>query len=218
MGVGLLVLGAGGHGAVVAEAAAAQAQFASIAFLDPAHSAGSVCRGFPVAGAGLDRSRFSPTEWHVVVAIGEASLRMRIQAEAVASGYEAAVIIHPSAVVSPSAKMGRGSVGLAGSVVQAGALIGEGVIVNNHASVDHGCVVGAFSHIAPGAVLGGDVRVGERTLIGTGASVRNGVSIGDDIIVGTGAAVVSNLHAGGVYVGVPARPLVREHKTRERPA
>ena len=81
----------------------------------------------------------------------------------------------------------------------------RGVIVNTHASIDHGCRIGAFAHVAPGVALAGDVAVGEGALIGIGASVAPGRSIGAWAMVGAGAAVVRDVAAGATVAGVPAR-------------
>jgi len=70
--------------------------------------------------------------------------------------------------------------------------------------VDHECVVGEFSHVAPNATLGGQVKIGARVLIGAGANILPGMTIGDDCVVGAGAVVTRNL-TGGTYVGMPAR-------------
>ena len=79
------------------------------------------------------------------------------------------------------------------------------MIVNSSAIVEHDAVVGAFSHIAPGAVLGGEARVGCRSLIGTNATILPGVAVGDFIQVGAGAVVIRDLIEPGVYAGIPAR-------------
>src|SRR5688572_4499041 len=132
---GLLILGAGGHGSVVADAAAGQGCFATIGFIDPDRAVGSLWRGFPVVGTDADLSRFSAAEWNVVVALGNNERRSRLQADASALGYGIATVIHPSAVISREVGIGAGTVVLAGAVVQVGAEIGPGVIINDRACV-----------------------------------------------------------------------------------
>lgn len=114
-------------------------------------------------------------------------------------------LIHPSAVVSPSAQVGRGSVVFPGAVVNAAARIGDAVIINSGAIVEHDCKIGDGAHISPGAVLAGGVQVGERSWVGAGATVIPGVRIGDGVIVGAGAAVIRDVEGGLKMVGVPAR-------------
>ena len=84
-------------------------------------------------------------------------------------------------------KMGNGILVAAGAVVNPLAQIGNGAICNTSCSIDHECVVGAFSHIGPGAILCGNVTVANGTLVGAGAVVRQGITIGANAVIGAGA-------------------------------
>ena len=103
-----------------------------------------------------------------IIAVGDNRTR-KLMAET--KDQEWGVMIHPSAVVSPSAKIGVGTVIMAGAVVQANARIGRHCIINSCASVDHDAVVSDYAHIAPGAHLCGHVEVGEGALVGAGVCV-----------------------------------------------
>lgn len=202
----LLILGAGGHGKVVADAAQLQGQWAHIAFLDDAPPAARVL-DLPVIGgsheaAGL-RERFN----HAIVAIGDAERRLALLTELAGLDFTIPVVRHPSAVVSPHATIGRGTVLFAHSAVNPGSRLGQGCIVNTGARIDHDCMLDDGVHIAPGATLAGDVHVGRASWIGVGASVREGIRIGEQSTVGAGAAVVGDIGAHQTVVGVPAGPL-----------
>ena len=106
------------------------------------------------------------------IAVGDNAARKR-EAERL-KDFDFVVAVHHSAIVSPSASIGDGTVVMAGAVVQAGARIGRHVILNTGCSVDHGCVVEDFAHIAPGAHLCGGVRVGEGALVGVGVGLEPG--------------------------------------------
>ena len=208
----LLLLGAGGHARVVAETALATGRFSRVAFLDdrctgPAQLPDQL--GWPVIGsfaAALDpqvRQQFPAA----LVAIGNAAVRLQWLPRLAAAGYELPVVVHPAAWVSPSARLGAGSVVFAHAAIQAQAVIGSGAILNTGCSVDHDAQLGDGVHICPGARLAGEVQVGDRSWIGIGASVIQQIRIGADVTVGAGAVVVRDLPDGVTAVGVPARVL-----------
>jgi len=121
------------------------------------------------------------------------------------NGVELTYLIHPTAVVSLSAKIGIGSQILANSVVGADAIIGEAGIVNHNAVVDHECVLGDGVHIAPSATLCGCVSVGDNVFIGAGATILPRINIGADSVIGAGSVVTKDVYRGEVVVGNPAR-------------
>ncbi|MCA9491052.1 MAG: acetyltransferase [Myxococcales bacterium] len=201
----LVVLGASGHGKVVADTARAAGR-AVLGFADddPARRGVHVV-GAPVLAIGADelRATLDANGAELVLAIGRNATRQRLAG--VWSGVPFATLVHPRAWVSPTATLGAGTVVFAGAVVQADARVGEHAILNTGCSVDHDNVLGDFVHVSPGARLGGTVTVGEGTHIGIGASVRNNLHIGAWSVVGAGAAVVADLPDSVTAYGVPAR-------------
>lgn len=203
----LLILGCGGHGRVVADAAF-ECSYQEIAFLDDTRPV-RLPAGTRWLGPVADASEFV-SAWPVAIAaVGDGRLRQGLFGTLRALGYLTPSIVHPSAVVSRGAALGGGVFVAAGAIVNVDARIDDAVIVNTGARIDHDCIIGAASHVAPGATLCGGVVVGERVWLGTGCSIRQGVEIGSDAVVGVGAAVVANLAGGRTYAGVPARILGR---------
>ena len=197
----LIIIGAGGHGRVIADIARATGKYSNICFLDDAeHNEFSL----NIIGKVSDYKLYV-NECEFVVAIGNNSVRKRIQNELTSNGAEMATLVHPAAVVGSGVYIGDGSVVMAGAVINANAKIDEGVIINTCASVDHDCVVDSYCHISVGAHLAGTVSVGSETMIGAGATVINNISICSECVIGAGAVVVKNISNGGIYVGVPAR-------------
>lgn len=133
--------------------------------------------------------------------------RIAIQHLFQARGLRLPCLIHPTAAVCATARLGDGSQILAQAVVAADACLGTTCIVNNHASVDHECALGDGVHVAPGATLCGCITVGDNALIGAGAVVLPRITIGADAVVGAGAVVTRDVAPGTTVLGNPARPI-----------
>lgn len=203
----LVVFGSGGHAKVMVEAVLARTPDRRICILDDdAEAQGRSVLGLPIEG-GRDWLARSLPGAPVALGLGVNSARAGLMEWLVREGRQLETVIHPAAIVSPSAAIGAGAFLAAGSIVIAEASIGRGAIVNTGASVDHDCRVGEAAHIAPGVRLCGGVTVGARTLIGVGSVVAPGVSVGADATVGAGSAVIRDLADGGRYAGCPARPI-----------
>jgi UDP-perosamine 4-acetyltransferase len=207
-------LGAGGHAKVVIEALGAIADYDVVALLDPrAELHGTAVLGVPVLGGDeLLERQYDAGVRHVFIGLGGAGdtgPRRRLYELARSRGFEAVSVVHPSAVVAPSAVVGRGATILTRAVVNADARLGEDVIVNTGAVVEHDCVVGDHVHVATGALLASGVVVGDGAHVGLGACVRQEVRVGANAVVGAGAAVVADVEPDTVVAGVPARLLRR---------
>jgi UDP-perosamine 4-acetyltransferase len=202
---GLLIVGAGGHGRVVADAAA-DAGFDPIGFLDDAAAGTGRAGPVPVVGRLSALEEFVAAWGSAIVAIGDNFLRRDVFERARKAGFAMPAVIHPAATVSRHAELRGGVFVAAGAVVNVGAAVGEATIINTGATVDHDCRLGSAVHISPGAHLGGNVTIGDHAWIGIGASVRHGVRIGRSAVVGAGAAVVCDIPDAETWVGVPARP------------
>ena len=203
----LAILGASGHGKVVADTAIA-AGWSEIKFFDDAWPTLKHIGPWSVVGTTKELLQDSENVDGAIVAIGDNKTRLAKMRQ-ISRGVPLVSIVHPAAVVSPYASIGIGSAVFAGAIVNAFARLGIGCIVNTGATIDHDCNLGDGVHVSPGANLGGQVVVGVATWIGIGASVRHCVSLGDHVVVGAGAAVVSDILSGQRVVGVPARLLKR---------
>ncbi len=196
----LVIIGASGHGKVIADIAKKNGYY-DIAFLDDNENIHE-CGGYPVVGRSQEAEDINAD---VIVGIGNASIRKKIQQSIPAR--KMATLIHPSAVVAEDVIIGVGTVIMAGAVINSGARIGTGCIINTCASVDHDCNVGDYAHIAVGSHLCGTVSVGDETWIGAGATVSNNISICSEVMIGAGAVIVKDVKESGVYVGCPSKKI-----------
>lgn len=202
----LAVLGASGHGKVVADAAEL-AGWDEVVFFDDAWPEREQNGPWRVIGDTSALTGDAGTFDGVVVAIGNNRIRQAKQAELAAAGARLVSIIHPAAVVSKYAAVGIGSVVFANSVINACATVGEGCIVNTGSVVEHDCIVRDFAHISPNAVLAGGVKVGSLVWVGGCAAVRQLIEINEGAVVGMGAVVTRDVPPGVTVAGSPARVL-----------
>lgn len=202
----LAILGASGHGKVVADIALALG-WDSVVFFDDAWPSISNNGHWLVEGNAEKLVERKDQFDGVVVAIGHCRTRLKLQTQLETFGCRFVTLVHPSACLSKFASVGVGSVVMPGAVINADSVIGRACIINSGATVDHDDVLADGVHIAPGANISGDVSVGECSWIGVGAAIKQGVSIGSDVMVGVGSVVVKDIADGVTVVGNPAKPL-----------
>lgn len=216
----IVVYGASGNGCEVAHtvlaAAAAGQDWELLGFVDDSpRLQGTQAMGLPVWGDGEWLS--AHPEVQVALGIGHPRSRYQVAQRLSAQGATLATIIHPQALVVPSAQLGPGCVVFAGAVLSHNCRLGTAVQVSYGAVVHHDAQVGDFSCVMAHATLAGEVTVGTGCFVGIGVSTRQQVAIGDWVLVGVGAVVVKSLPAYCVAVGVPARPVRRYASPEEMP-
>ena len=200
----IMIIGAGGHGKVIADIAKKNG-YTDISFLDDNTSV-TKCNGYPVIGTCQEANRYMDHDF--IVAIGNSQVRQKVQADLSQVGVYITTLIHPDAVIGEHVVLGEGTVIMAGVVVNPCSRIGRGCIINTCASVDHDCIINDYAHISVGAHVAGTVTVGERTWIGAGATVINNIEITNDCMIGAGAVVIHSLTESDTYIGIPARKVV----------
>lgn len=199
----VIVIGASGHGKVVADIVRRSGD-TLLGFLDDNGALPPEIAGIPVLGKVADYARYPEASF--VVGIGNSGVREKIARQL--DGVRWYTAIHPSAVVSAlETQIGVGSVIMANAVINPSAHIGAHCIINTSAVVEHDNHIGNFAHISVGAKLGGTVSVGAHTWIGIGTTVSNNVSICDHCTIGAGAVVIRDIKESGTYVGVPAKKI-----------
>lgn len=199
----LLIIGASGHGRVVADIALKMNGWQEIVFLDD-DEAIKKSMGIEVIGKVIDAFSYVD-EYDIFVAIGNNKIREKIQSQLEDAGASLPTLIHPTAVIGEQVEVYSGTVVMAGVVINCCTIVGQGCIINTGATLDHDDVIEDYVHISPGTNVAGTVKVGKGTWLGIGSVVSNNVNITSGCIVGAGAVVVKDIDEVGIYVGVPAR-------------
>lgn len=207
----LLILGGGGHGRAVADLART-CGFAVAGFTDRPGAAGGA--DGPVLGADAELAALARRHrvTGAVVGVGSTALARRAQlfARLVDAGVAQPALVHPRATLSPSCRVGAGSVVFAGGVLGHAVQVGVNVVLYGGVVAEHECVIGDHAYLSPGVILSGQVRVGTGAFLGAGAVVLPGIAIGAGAVVAAGAVVIADVPAGQTVMGVPARVARRE--------
>lgn len=195
----LVIIGASGHGKVIADIALRNG-YGIIGFLDDNEKVKTILE-FNVIGK-IDEIDKWADDCEFVIAIGNSSIRERI---AETYNVKWATLVHPTVNIGLDVNIGEGTVVMANAVLNSSVTVGKHCIVNTGAIIEHDNVLEDYVHISPNATLAGTVYVGKKTHIGAGAIVRNNLSVAGEVTVGAGAVVVKDIDETGVYVGIPAR-------------
>ena len=198
----LVVVGASGHGKVVADLA--ELLGFSVSFFDDAYPIKTQLAHWSIIRTFDDLLSLHAPDVPVVVAIGNNAVREKKNAALKLHKFEMPSLVHPTAIVSRYATLGTGSVVFAGAIINAFAQIGDGCIVNSAAIIEHDCVIGHHSHISPNVALAGGVVVGSGSWIGIGSQVKQLIHIGDNVVIGAGSTVIKDIPAGVLAYGCPA--------------
>lgn len=195
----LVIVGAGGHGKVVADTAHNNG-YTDICFVDD-NVSGKVM-GFDIIGTCASIQKMNDGSTDFVIAVGDNALRKKI-----AEKYDVnwVTIIHTSAQIAVCVSIGIGTVVMANAVINPCATIGRHCIINTSAVVEHDSCIDDYVHVSPNVALGGMAKIGALTHVGIGSTVKNNVSVCGDCVIGAGATVVDDISEAGVYVGTPAR-------------
>lgn len=204
----LAILGASGHGKVLADIAELTG-WKKIVFFDDAWPEKTSNGAWQVIGDTQMLLNNINNYQGIIVAIGNNKVRQQKLQQLDSAGAKIINLIHPSATVSRYAQIGLGSVIVAGAVINPDCVIGSGAIINTCSSVGHDCTLGNAVHICPGARLAGGTEIGDRAWVGVGSSVRQLITVGADAIVGAGSVVVKNVCTSTVVIGNPAKPLIK---------
>lgn len=201
----IIMIGNGGHASVLVEMLIAEQREVK-GYTAP--QAGNSLFDLSYLGTDDVIHTYNPDEVELVLGLGTigiSTLRKSIFEHFTTKGYTFANVIHPTAIVAASVKLGQGVQIMAGAILQTNAVIADNTIINTGVIVDHDSVICCHVHVAPGSTLSGGVVIGNGCHIGTGTSVIQGIIIGDETLIGAGSVVVKSIGNRKTAYGVPAK-------------
>jgi sugar O-acyltransferase (sialic acid O-acetyltransferase NeuD family) len=204
----LAILGASGHGKVIADTAVLLGW--SVVFFDDAWPSITVNSHWSVIGTTNELLHEIASFDGVIIAIGNNSIRLKKFKQLFSTNAKLISLVHPSAIVSQYTSIGLGSFVGAGAVLQVDCKVGLACIVNTNAVIEHDCSIFDGVHVSPSASLAGGVSVGSESWIGISACVKQLVKVGSNVIVGAGSVVIGDVSNQQIVVGSPAKPLITE--------
>ncbi len=202
----LLIWGAGDQGTVALECALAMNVYESIDFWGLKEKERRDIPGYVIYSERetvVDELLKAYDE--VIVATGDNNLREQKTALLTSRGIVMPNLIHPTAVVSPSARIAAGCTVLANAVIHTNASVGMGCIVNTASIVEHDCVIGDFVNLSPKTAMAGHTKIGNKSFLGIGCTIIDAITVGKEAVIGAGAVVSRDVPEHAVVAGVPAK-------------
>lgn len=201
----LLLIGGGGHCRSCIDVIEATEEYEIVGIVEADGASSDSFTPYSIVGFDADLPELLQQTPHCVITIGQiknASVRLKIFTELKAMQAILPTIVAPTAYVSPTAKLGEGTIVMHQALVNGYAQVGDNCIVNSKALIEHDCVVANHCHVSTSAILNGEVILGEGCLIGSGSTLKQSVELVDDVIIGAGSVVLNSINKLGTYCGV----------------
>jgi sugar O-acyltransferase (sialic acid O-acetyltransferase NeuD family) len=189
----LALFGHGGH----AREVSAQMEDEITFFVDDEYSGGDAR---PI-------SEFDPHEYLMMVAVAESNHRSDI-VDKLPKETRYFSFIHPTAIImSDDVKIGEGSFIGANSILTTNIQIGKHAILNRGNQIGHDCIIGNYFSAMPGAIVSGNVHIGNRVYLGTNSTIIEKKDLLHDIKIGANGVVIKDIESSGTYAGCPVKKI-----------
>lgn len=200
----IILIGAGGHSKVIQDIISSSKTGRIHAILDDAITARKVENGVIYSDMSFI-NEINIMDFKYCICIGSNRVRETIYNKMNLPIENYITLIHPTAVISKSAKLGFGTVVMANAIINADTTVGNHCIINSGAVVEHDNRIGDFVHISPNSTLTGTVTIGDGSHIGAGSTIIPGKQVGSWATIGAGAVVIENIESHVTAVGIPAK-------------
>jgi len=211
----IIIIGAGGHSKVIVDIIHNEQKYEIAGFIDNNLPIGHKVLDYKVLGKEEEINTLINKHeiFGGIIAIGDNFIRSNVEKKIkqLCNEFEFINCIHPKSNIAFNVVMGQGNVVMAGATINTSSEISNHCIFNTNCSIDHDNRIENFVSVAPNAVTGGNVEVGELSAIGIGATITDQVSIGYNCIIGASSLVNKDAKSNSVYYGIPAK-FIRTHE------
>jgi sugar O-acyltransferase (sialic acid O-acetyltransferase NeuD family) len=215
----VIIIGSSGHSKVIIDIFEKEGKYEVVGLLTESKETGGGVLGYMVIREDNDLPDLivKYPNCAVFIAIGDNWVRKLVRDKIVdlIPNIEFASTIHPSAQIGKNVEIGKGVAIMAGAIINSGTIIEDFTIINTKASIDHDSKMLNFSSLAPNVTTGGNVTVGEFSLISIGAIIKERVFIGNHVIIGAGALQLKNCGDNLIMYGRPAK-VIRRREVGEK--
>ena len=207
------IYGCGGAGRESKEIAELMGCWEEIFFIDDAYS-NDTFRGIQRMNYQEFLEMYNASEVEITISLGEPELKEKLYYRLKKDGFSFANIIHPTAIISPSATVGRGLILKSHSFISADAVVGENVSIEENGIIGHDSIIGDHCQISANVVVAGGCTIGNSTYIGLSVPIIQGAHIGANSVISMGSVVVRDIPDNVIAVGNPARPMKHKNDSR----
>jgi len=208
----IIIIGSGRHAKVVAYNLISQGKYEIACFVTTDNTLETTFMGYPLISSFINfdlsnlnclKDKFKTNLFHI--GFGDMKYRKDVYEFFVNNDWEGVTIIHPSAIIAPDARIGKGVLIEAGCLITPNPIIGDNVLINTGSQVNHDNIIHNHVHIAGGVVTSGSIEIGENTLIDAGVILPLNKKVGSNCIIGAGSVVTKDIPDGKVAYGVPCK-------------
>jgi sugar O-acyltransferase (sialic acid O-acetyltransferase NeuD family) len=148
-------------------------------------------------------SEFNPEEYMMMVAVADSYDRKAI-VDRLPKETKYFTFIHPSVqIMDDNIEVGEGSFIGANSILTTSIKLGKHALLNRGNHIGHDCIIQDYFSVMPGAIISGNVTIGDCVYVGTNSSIKEKIIICSGVTIGSNATVVKHIVKSGTYVGVP---------------
>ena len=207
------IYGCGGAGRESKEIAEELGLWDEIVFIDDAFT-NDVFHGIRRLNYEEFINEYNQDTAEIIISLGEPEFKVKLYERLNANGYHFANLIHPSAIISPSAKLGNGLIIKPRALISTEAQIGNNVSIEENGIIGHDSIIKDHCQISANVIVAGGCKIGEATYIGLGVPVKQGTTIGANCVIGMGSVVIRNIPDNVIAIGNPARPMKNKDNSR----